>query len=136
MNRRAKALLYLDGGAGLAAGIFMLVLHEWLARLHHVAPTTVLAIGAVNLAYGCYSGTLALRNALGHAPSRFAIDVLIAGNACWPLVCVGVLVWAWSSISVYGVAHLALEAVFVGGLAVAEYLWLRPFTSPRSSHAH
>jgi hypothetical protein len=127
MNRRAQAILRLDGGAGFSVGVAVLALHAWVAQLHALPRSLVLFIGAANLAYGSYSGTLAIRAALHKTPTRTAIDVLIAANALWCVVCAAVLITTFRSASAFGLAQVALEGLFVAALAVAEYRWVRPF---------
>jgi hypothetical protein len=128
MDARAQAILRLDGAAGGAVGLLVLALHTWVAQLHAFPPSLVLFVGAANLAYGAYSGTLAIRAARGKPPSRRAIDVLIAANTCWGVVSVALLVATHRFASVFGLAHVALEGLFVVALAAAEWRWVRPFT--------
>ncbi|MBX3465884.1 MAG: hypothetical protein KF878_03170 [Planctomycetes bacterium] len=120
MDRRARAILCLDAGAGATVGLLLLVLRAWVAELYGLPLALVEVVGAANLAYGCCSGTLALRAALGRAPSRAAVAALIAANATWAVVCVGLVALTWPSATAFGVAHLALEGLFVGGLAALE----------------
>jgi hypothetical protein len=131
MTRRAKNILTLDGSAALIAALFMFTLREPLARLHGFEPAFVTALAAVNALYGCYSGTLAVRAWRGLLPSRASIDLLIAGNATWSIICVGIIAFRWTSSTAWGVAHVGLEGVFVACLAAAERRWVRPLTSAR-----
>lgn len=134
MPRRARAILWLDGCAACVAGVVVLALHDALAQLHGFPPALVLVIGAVNLAYSCYSGTLAVRAARGHTPTRLAIDILVAANLAWVAACVAIVAITAGTASIFGLAHVGLEGLFVGMLAVLEYSRVRPFArSPDSA---
>jgi hypothetical protein len=69
------------------------------------------------LAYGTYSGALARR---ARRP-RPLLVVLVAANATWAVLCGAAALWLAGPASAYGVAHLAGEGVFVGGLAALEW---------------
>ncbi|MCY1009174.1 hypothetical protein OV079_27140 [Nannocystis pusilla] len=127
MPRRARAILWLDGSAACAAGVVVLALHDALARLHAFPPALVLLIGAVNLAYSCYSGTLAVRASRGRTPTRRAIDILVVANLAWVAACAAIVALTADTASIFGLAHVGLEGLFVGMLAVLEYRRVRPF---------
>lgn len=127
MHRRARALLWLDGSAACVAGVVVLALHDALAQLHGFSRALVLFIGAVNLAYSCYSGTLAVRASRGHTPTRRAIDILVAANLAWAAVCAAIVAVTADTASIFGLAHVGLEGLFVGALAGLEYRRVRPF---------
>jgi len=94
MTERARSLLWLDGGAGCVVGLLVVTLREWLAAIYSFPLDLVLFFGLSNLAYSSYSTTLA------------------------------VLASTWRSASVLGLASVALEGIFVGSLAYAEYRFL------------
>jgi hypothetical protein len=128
VDRRATLLLRLDAFAGAIAGLVVLPLAGSIATLYAM-PTSLLYVNATaNLLYASYSGTLALRHARGAPPSRAAIDVLVFANLAWALLCAGTLVAKAGSASVFGLAHLSVEAIFVGGLGLAERRYVRPQT--------
>ncbi|MFY0539638.1 hypothetical protein [Nannocystis pusilla] len=127
MHRRARAILWLDGSAACVAGVVVLALHDALAQLHGFPPALVLFIGVVNLAYSCYSGTLAIRASRGHTPTRRAIDILVVANLAWVAVCAAIVASTAGTASAFGLAHVGLEGLFVGALAVVEYSRVRPF---------
>ena len=108
------------------AGLGALALHQWLARLYGFPTALVLFIGAANLAYASYSGSLAVLASRGSRLPRRAIDVLVMGNLAWVAVCGGILIATREYASVFGVALVAFEACFVASLAVAEYRYVRP----------
>lgn len=128
MTPRARRILWVDGGAGLLVGVVVLALHGWLAGLYGFTPELVLAIGAANALYGSYSTTLAARASGGRAPSRRAVDVLVAANLGWAAVCVALIVVTVEGASRIGTGVLAFEGAFVAALAVLERRFVRPET--------
>lgn len=126
MTRNARAILWLDGGAGLVAGLVVLALREPVARLYGFPLRWVVFLGVMNLVYASYSGTLAVRAWRGHAPARWAVDALAGSNALWAVVCVVLAFVLGPGARAFGVAHLLLEGAFVAGLAVAEWRRVRP----------
>ena len=126
MNGRARKILWLDAGAAAAAGATVLTLRAWLVGLHAFPPALIVFVGVSNLAYASYSGSLAVRASLDKTPSRRAVEVLVFANLAWTVVCAAVLAATWRSASVFGLAHVALEGLFVGCLAVAERRFVLP----------
>ena len=112
-------LLWIDCSAAALAGVAVIWLADWLSAVQALPRTLLLGIGAANLAYACYSFTLANR---AHRP-QYLIDCLVAGNVLWALVCLGLAVYFWSIATVWGLLHLIGEAIFVGGLAALEWRW-------------
>ena len=125
----ARRVLNVDGLAGCAAGLLVLALLDWLTRLHQLPGQLLLFMGIVNLLYGSYSGSLALRARRGPMPGRRWIDLLIIGNTGWALVCIGLAVSYWNTASIFGLVHLLFEAAFVLFLAILERRLVRPFTA-------
>ena len=124
-TRRARAILWLDGGSGLGAGIAVLIVHGWLATLHAVAPDLMLGIGVVNVLYGSYSGTLAmLATRRGRIPARRAVSLLVLANLGWAAVCATLIATTHASPFFY--LHVAFECAYVTALAAAEWRWVRP----------
>jgi hypothetical protein len=126
---RALRLLWLDGGAGFAVGAAMLLLRAWLTGIYGMSVELVVFIGAANLGYGCYSGTLAALASMDRWPPRRAIDVLVAANLAWMVVCVVLLLVLHASVGMLGLGHVALEGIFVTGLAWSEHRYVRPVAS-------
>lgn len=122
----ARALLWTDGLAGASVGVGVLVLHPWLARLYGLGQGLVLALGVANLLYGAYSTRLAVRMARGQRPSARAIDLLVAANGAWAVVCFALAVVFFGAATSLGVGVLVFEGLFVGGLALLERRYLRP----------
>ncbi len=124
MTERARSLLWLDGGAGCVVGLLVVTLREWLAAIYSFPLDLVLFFGLSNLAYSSYSTTLAVLASTGRTPSVRALGLLVVANGTWVLVCAAVLASTWRSASVLGLASVALEGIFVGSLAYAEYRFL------------
>lgn len=126
LPKLARALLWTDGLAGASVGVGVLVLHPWLARLYGLAESLVLALGVANLLYGAYSSRLALRMARGKRPSARSVDLLVAANGAWAIVCFALAVVFLGKATLVGVGVLVFEGLFVGGLALLERRYLRP----------
>lgn len=122
-------MLWVDAGAGGVAGLLILALHSWLVALHQLPSALVWLIGAANVGYACYSGSLALRASRARRVPRLAVNLLIAANFAWTFVCAGMLLSHWSVVSPWGVAHLLAEGAFVAGLATLEFRVVRPETA-------
>ena len=114
-----RRLLWIDSSAAAVAGVSVLILHSWLSELHSLPKGLLVFIGAVNLCYAAFSGSLASRDV---RPGRL-IAVLIFGNAFWAVVCVGLAIAYWGGATLFGIGHLLGEAVFVGALAGLEWRW-------------
>lgn len=125
MNLGPKNLLLFDSCAGSSVGLIVLCFYKWFAELYGFSvPLTVFIAGA-NLSYGIYSGWLALRVWGGNPLKLGAVRLLVGANLAWVLPCVLIAWLTWSTSSIWGKAHVLLEALFVGGLGLVEkkYLW-------------
>jgi hypothetical protein len=104
--------------AAAVAGVLVLALHPWLAGLYALPERLLVATGVVNLLYSAVSFTLATRSRGDRVPG---IRVVAAANMAWAVVCVALAaVWAGVA-SVFGMAQLVGEGLFVGGLGVLEW---------------
>ena len=112
-----RGLLWIDCAAGAVAAVTVVVLSPWLSRLYGLPLNVLLFIGAANLLYASYSFSLARRRT---RPISL-IKLLVYANAAWVLVCIGLAVSFWGRATVFGLAHLIGEALFVGGLAALEW---------------
>lgn len=112
-----QRLLWVDCLAAALGGVLVLTLSAWLSRLHTLPQGLLLFLGVVNLLYACYSFSLARR---AERP-MLLIQLLVFANAAWVVVCVSLAVRFWGVASIFGIAHLLGEAVFVGGLAALEW---------------
>ncbi|MEM7738632.1 MAG: hypothetical protein AAF267_22910 [Deinococcota bacterium] len=112
-------LLRVDCTAGIAVGIFVLSLQRWLSSFYQLPVSFVVFLGIVNLTYGTFSLSLAVRK---NRP-QYLVWLLIRANMVWGVLCI---VWAIlfrNTASVWGLGTLLFEAVFVGGLGVIEWRW-------------
>lgn len=114
-----KNLLWLDCSAGASAGVLVVLASKWLSDLYSVPQQLMLFIGAVNLLYACYSFSLAA----SAKRSLFFINMLIMANGTWALVCLGIVAQFSGNMTLLGYIHIGGEAIFVGGLAIAEWKW-------------
>lgn len=123
MSRLARVLLAIDSLGALSVGAVCLLAREPIAALEGHPTAFVAALALANLAYGTYSGVLALRSFQGLV-SRRALDLLIVANVSWTPVCLALTLL--TSGTVLGRAHLVLEGLYVGALGLAERRFVRP----------
>jgi hypothetical protein len=129
---RARAILFLDGGGALLAAAIMFGFRDALSSLHGFTPALVSTLATVNALYGCYSTSLAVQA----APSRRAVEFLIAANLAWMISCVSLVLLTWKAATVSGSLHVGLEGFWVAALAWAEWKWVRsPFGQKHQSPA-
>ena len=110
-------LLWIDCLGALAAGAVVLALAGWLAPLEGLPRGVLVFTGVMNLVYGSYSLSLALRK----RRSRASVYALIFANAAWLPVCLALTAAFWDTITPFGVLHLVGEGLYVGGLAFVEW---------------
>jgi hypothetical protein len=112
-----RNILWVDCSGAAAAGVAMLALSRWLSQLYGLPREFVLGLGVVNLIYGAYSFSLAVR---ARRP-RALIALLVVANTAWTVFClVSAMLWA-AKASVFGLGHLVLEGLYVGWLASVEW---------------
>lgn len=114
-----RKLLWVDGLAGAIVGVFVLLAITWLREWYRLPMNLLLLNGAANLTYACYSLSLAMRT----RRPKVLILLLIVANLTWAVLC---LRWTFvyaGTASLFGLAHLIGEALFVGGLASLEWRW-------------
>ena len=112
-----RRLLWVDCTAGAVVGVAVLLTHGWLSEWFGLPRALLRFTGAANLAYGAYSFSLAVRS----ERPRALILLLIGANVLWAVLCVRWATVYGESATWLGLAHLLLEALFVGGLGVAEW---------------
>lgn len=112
-----RNLLWIDCAAGAIAGTIVLALGRLISEVYGLPLALVLFIGTVNLIYACYSFALATA---AHR-RKFLINLLVAANLAWALVCVALAVAFAGTATPIGVGLLLGEAVFVGVLAFFEW---------------
>lgn len=97
----------------------MLLLLDWLTALYGMPTELLIFIGAANVLYASYSLSLAIRR----TRTPLLLNALIVANSVWALVCIGLAMrWAGTA-TMFGMAHLLAEALFVGRLASLEWKW-------------
>lgn len=121
-----KYLLWIDCTAGALAGVAMLLLLDWLAALYGMPTDLLVFIGVANMLYASYSFSLAIRR----TRTPRALNALIVANGVWALVCVGIAVCWADTATLFGMAHLLVEALFVGSLASLEWKWRGQLLAP------
>lgn len=112
-----KNLLWVDCLGALVAGVLMLALSSWLAALYGLPWDFFIAIAVANLAYGAYSLTLALKKSRPLA----LIVLLAAANVAWGVFCFAATLHFSATATPFGLAHLVLEGLYVGGLGLLEW---------------
>ena len=115
----ARYLLWIDSAAAASAGFFVLLLASWLSELYRLPHGLLLFIGAVNLFYAGYAGSLAIRR----KRPRALLYVLIIGNTLWMGMCLALALRFAGHAAPLALAHLIGEALFVGALAACEWRW-------------
>ena len=95
------------------------MLRDWLATLYALPVELLTVTAIINLMYGSYSCTLALRTHRG----LVAVKVLAVANGLWAPVCIGLVIYWWSTLTGFGMAHFLAEAAIVVTLAVLEWRW-------------
>jgi len=105
--------------------VLVLALSGWLSGpdgLYGLPQPLLQFIGATNLAYACYSFSLARWR---RRPLE-AVRLLVLANGLWAGGCLTLAGRLGAQASGFGLAHLLGEALFVGSLAALEwrYRWL------------
>lgn len=117
MNDLPRKLLWIDSLGGLAVGVLMFALTGWLTDWYQLPKNFLYLMGAANLAYGSYSFFLARRS----TRPLVLIQLLALANLTWMVLC---LWWTFhyrDTANVFGLAHLVIEGLYVGGLGCVEW---------------
>lgn len=114
-----KNLLWVDCSAGGVVGVTVLLLSDWLSRVYGLPREIVRLTAAANLIYASSSLLLATR---ASRPLRL-VGALAFANVAWAVVCGSLALFFMRSATRLGLAHLLLEALFVGGLGTLEWRW-------------
>jgi hypothetical protein len=112
-------LLWIDGLAGLVAGAVTLLASGWLSEWYSLPQELLFIIGAANLLYGSYSTSLAMRSI---RPEKLIL-LLVCANLIWAMLCLSLAIIYWEIATLFGLGHLLIEGLFVGGLARLEWRW-------------
>lgn len=110
-------VLWVDCLGAAIAGVTMLTLSGWLSLLYTLPHEFVIGLGLVNLSYAGFSFSLAIRTKRPQA----LITLLVAANASWAGVCLLAAIALAAKASPFGLAHLVIESLYVGGLAKVEW---------------
>ncbi len=132
MRGWARKLPWIDGFAGLTVGLFMFALREPLSAFYGLSAGVVSFIASANVAYSVFGLCL---GALRRKP-RALLYWLIFANFLWSVVCVVLLARVSSSASLFGLAHIALEGLFVSGLGFLEIRNRREILEPGPLSSH
>lgn len=114
-----RHLLWVDGSAGLFVGAVVLLLCGWLSELYGLPYKLLFFIGVANVLYGSYSTSLAVRSV---RPANLIL-LLVVANLTWAIGCMILAFTNGESVSLFGLAHLVGEGLFVGCLACLEWRW-------------
>ena len=114
-----RRLLWIDCTAAAVAGVVVLLIHGWLSGWYGLPQELLIFIGAANVVYASYSGSLAVRARRPKALILF----LVSANLLWSMVCVILALIYRDTATLFGLAHLLGEALFVGGLGGLEWRW-------------
>jgi hypothetical protein len=114
-----RRILWVDGLAALVAGTVVLLISGWLSAWYRLPKELLLVVGGVNLGYASYSLSLAARSI---RPAKLIV-LLVVANLLWAIVCLILAVLYSDTASLFGLAHLVGEGLFVGGLACLEWRW-------------
>ena len=112
-----RRLLWLDCGGGLLVGGAMLILSGWLLPIYGMPPFLYYGVAGANLAYGCFSLSLALRM----NRSIRLVTALAMANGAWGVFCLGAAALFYDRVSLLGWGHLVLEGGFVLWLGWTEW---------------
>lgn len=115
--RLIRNILWLDCTAAALAGLVVLSFSTQLSDWYAAPEALLRFIGAVNIAYACYSFSLAART----RRSEISIGLLAWANGAWAVVCLCIAAILAQTLSPLGFIHIVGEAAFVGGLARLEW---------------
>jgi hypothetical protein len=110
-------LLYFDGIAALAVGIFLLIVREPLSGLLGLPVWLLTLQGIINLCYASYSLPLARRR---NRP-RWMLWALVVANLAYSLFAAVLMIQFYPSCTGLGVVYFLLEVVIIGGLGAVEW---------------
>ncbi len=114
-----RRLLWIDCTAAAVAGLIVLFISGWLSGWYGLPQELLIFIGAANVVYASYSCSLSMRS---RRPQEIIL-FLVAANLLWSLFCVMLALIHMDTATIFGLAHLLGEALFVGGLAGLEWRW-------------
>lgn len=113
---RLRRVLWCDFTAGAVVGTLLLVLSGWLEAIYSMPRLLLVAMGAAGILYA----SLALSLAVRPAPPQSLVALLGSANLVWAAICLLMALALSHSASWLGLAHLAVEAMFVFWLGFNE----------------
>lgn len=113
----SSQLLWIDCTAGAIVGLLILLLLNFFSELYALPVAFTAFIGAVNFGYSIFSFSLARQR----RRTLLKLKVLVVANLLWALLCLFYVYLFWAEASIFGIAHLVLEFIFVGGIGIAEW---------------
>lgn len=111
-----RQLPWIDASGGLLVGTAMLVLRPLLVGFYGLSLTLITAIAVANLLYSIPGFAIGL----SRPRPAWLLQLLIAANLAWFGVCVVLATVVWSSATMFGLAHLLAEGLYVAALALFE----------------
>jgi|TARA_B100001063_G_C16330276_1_gene341842 hypothetical protein len=111
-------ILFLDGVAGLLAGLTLFSFQGWFHEVYSLPLYVLQFITAANMLYGALALLLASKRKRGF----LIIKLLALANTFWTLICICFIFIYLDSASWKGISLLILESLFVGYLAYYEWV--------------
>ena len=112
-----KTLIWIDGVAALLSGCFVLAFGGQLAPFFNLPEQLLFSMCCVSFGYAAYSIRLAMQD---QKPKKW-LQVLVAANAIWAILCIVIAVYFIATATLWGIVYLILESFFVAALAVLEW---------------
>lgn len=112
-----STLIWIDGMAALLSGCFVLAFRGQLAPWFNLPEQLLLAMCWVSFGYAAYSIRLAMQKT---KPTKW-LKVLVAANSIWAVLCIAIAIYFSDTATLWGIAYLSLESLFVAALAVLEW---------------
>jgi hypothetical protein len=116
-DRTAQRILWLDCVGGAAAGCTVMLLASWLSGIYQIPESLVIGNAVANLAYACFSFLLAT----WQGRPTWLVVLLAGANASWTAVCLVATFWFAGTASIFGLAHILFEGLYVAWLAHVEW---------------
>ena len=112
-----NTLIWIDANAALLSGCFVLAFRGQLAPWFNLPERLLFSMCCVSFGYAAYSLRLAMQKS---KPVKW-LKVLVAANSVWAVLCLVIAVCFSATATIWGIAYLILESLFVATLAVLEW---------------
>ena len=116
MSQWPRHLPWIDAAAGFTVGLAMFLVRDFLVGFYGLSIELLTVIASANVGYSLFGLGLGLSR---QRPAPL-LYWLICANFMWSVVCVVLAARVWSSATVFGLAHILAEGLFVAGLAFVE----------------